>query len=890
MCHSIYNINTMSEKGISGHGGVRKYQHILPRPIFDETNCECIGIHFPYFTCEKDIYFSDLTPERLCELLQGFAEDGVSVTGDRVLSLNADGTCTIKTLNYTVDINVANIGYDPVTKEIIVTETDNTEHRESLLDLLCCTIVNDVTAQNCPNPLPSAPSTVPNPLPTAGSVFIDAYKDCTLYFTLNTDGSYDVVAKRDCCVTGDEVGNTDFDTTGDPATGITNYVNTNNITNKIIKYVGNGTASDPDYVWYVDSEGVVLNIESPSPEEECCPETSEIPATAFGDANAPTINDVQTWITEQNITAPALLYLIGDGTDEDPDWVWNVSHDGIITNIESPAAAETPQDYPEYTVVPAGDVDDNDVNGSVATFVGAGNITNEFIYVIGDGTEADPDYVYYVTETGVIKNIESPVCDRRYGFVGEHCYTDGLTCDKLSTEVVFREDFETPSDANQNSGMGNFLGSDLDISVEGQPPYWGQMYAEGIYRVYSAGYVPVGGPDPEIHFNWLDYAPFSSGYASFNLEPAAGVAGDRMAYANVDVEAGQCYTVRMKAKDTHTQAVIDANGISLSDIGLMVDGVIVGTTGPIGAGTQTDDAKVYDATFMATADATVEFALISNNADTNGNDVFIDWVEIVKSKQIDNCEKGTYRYDLECGGVIIPGTQVPVDKDGNLFTTPPTPCECPDDQVDVSQVSINAAGVPTHKANDVSTLMPAVTYIKRVHTENANHYISGPDLVASSTPIGSTYSGYQADENVTGLSVPFPSPDGYVWIVECVAHYLAPNNNEEMHTEDLRFGITPIFEGSKFTFPNTTDTDSGGNAIFFDSDQTKMLPAGNVVGVDNTTTGKFLIPKNVEDNHSIGVRVAVGVSDGKAMPNFDILFIEVHNVVEYKLIRENFSF
>lgn len=198
-------------------------------------------------------------------------------------------------------------------------------------------------------------------------------------------------------------------------------------------------------------------------------------------------------------------------------------------------------------------------------------------------------------------------------------------CDFENGTLLFEENFETPS-TTQGTGIGT-MQTDFDVSQAGQPAYWGQMYAEGIYRVFPGGYVPVGPPDPDIHFNWLPYAPYSTGHISFNLQASTGAAGLRPFFMTIPMVAGKCYTLVIDAMDTHEQSVVD-QGVDLAELALVINGAIVGNTGPITAGTGTDQGNVYTISFTAQTTGPQLMEFVSGNTATNGNDIYVDYVRI----------------------------------------------------------------------------------------------------------------------------------------------------------------------------------------------------------------------------------------------------------------------
>lgn len=281
---------------------------------------------------------------------------------------------------------------------------------------------------------------------------------------------------------------------------------------------------------------------------------------------------------------------------------------------------------------------------------------------------------------------DSEFCGRnwtRYPF----CYeiTPASTeqgCEEGEGTVLFREDFETPSSTDATAtapdGLGPFT-TDFDLSVNAAPN-WAQLYAEGIYRVMPAGAIPVGNAGGgDIHSNWIDFAPYSTGYAAFNLQPGTGATGQAVLEIELTMTAGKCYTFRMHAIDTHTEEFNAANGVDLADLGLVVNGVIVGTTGPITPSTTgTDSNNQYDITFMPTTTGTQTMTIVSNNSATNGNDIFMNFIKVLERDVVTIetpavCGTGRVKEQLDCNGEIIEDTTVYLDASGAVIESP-VPC------------------------------------------------------------------------------------------------------------------------------------------------------------------------------------------------------------------------
>lgn len=246
-------------------------------------------------------------------------------------------------------------------------------------------------------------------------------------------------------------------------------------------------------------------------------------------------------------------------------------------------------------------------------------------------------------------------------------------CDEANRTMLIDENFDTPSD-DTTTTLGAF-NTQFDFSVPGSPPFWGQLFAEGVARIMPAGFVPVdpSGTNPgfdDIHNDWVTFAPYSTGYVALNMQASTGANGQKVLFTDVDLTAGKCYTFAIKAMDVHTQEVVDANGFDLGDLGLVVNGNIVDTTGPIAPSTsETDGGVEYTITFMADTTGTQELAVISNNAATAGNDIFIDYVRLYEADIIPALDTVTcvefQRETVKCPD----GTYTEVDlKDGAPYT------------------------------------------------------------------------------------------------------------------------------------------------------------------------------------------------------------------------------
>lgn len=98
--------------------------------------------------------------------------------------------------------------------------------------------------------------------------------------------------------------------------------------------IGNGTAANPDYVWYIDCTGAATLIESPN----SLALAYEIGDGAFASPNFPTATEALTYALGLGVdlTSGAHFYKVGQGTPKDPDYAWFVDSAGTIVEIESP--------------------------------------------------------------------------------------------------------------------------------------------------------------------------------------------------------------------------------------------------------------------------------------------------------------------------------------------------------------------------------------------------------------------------------------------------------------------------------------------------------------------------------------------------------------------------
>lgn len=100
--------------------------------------------------------------------------------------------------------------------------------------------------------------------------------------------------------------------------------------------VGEGTSSNPDYVWYIDCEGTATNIESPM----ALALAYEVGDGAFASPNYPQPGEVLTHATTSGIPLSngATFYKVGNGTSQNPDYIWYIDAFGVVSELESPGA------------------------------------------------------------------------------------------------------------------------------------------------------------------------------------------------------------------------------------------------------------------------------------------------------------------------------------------------------------------------------------------------------------------------------------------------------------------------------------------------------------------------------------------------------------------------
>ena len=135
-----------------------------------------------------------------------------------------------------------------------------------------------------------------------------------------------------------------------------------------------------------------------------------LPNAAFADTTNPTSAEAAAAVAAAAPvnSAGMIAYLIGDGTADEPDYVWYIDCLGAATRIESPQSlalayeiGDSPFASPDYPTPAEALV--------YATVVSGVDLSNgAHFYKVGRGTAQNPDYVWFVDAVGTIVEIESP--------------------------------------------------------------------------------------------------------------------------------------------------------------------------------------------------------------------------------------------------------------------------------------------------------------------------------------------------------------------------------------------------------------------------------------------------------------------------------------------------
>ena len=134
-----------------------------------------------------------------------------------------------------------------------------------------------------------------------------------------------------------------------------------------------------------------------------------IASSAFADPSNPTSAEAATAVAAASPVNPAgmIAYLIGDGTADDPDFVWYIDCDGNATNIESPQVLAL-----AYEIGDGAFADPNyPTSAEVLTYAGTLGVdlsNGAHFYKVGGGTAQEPDYAWYVDASGAVTRLEHP--------------------------------------------------------------------------------------------------------------------------------------------------------------------------------------------------------------------------------------------------------------------------------------------------------------------------------------------------------------------------------------------------------------------------------------------------------------------------------------------------
>lgn len=131
----------------------------------------------------------------------------------------------------------------------------------------------------------------------------------------------------------------------------------------------------------------------------------QLAAGAFADPANPTLAEVETAVAGAVEEGGMIAYFLGNGTADAPDWAWYISEGGAAMLIQEPPAAaiQSIEILPTSVTNP----DWPDAN-EVSTWAMTNGIVNAYIYMIGNGTADNPDYVWYVDYYSTLINVESP--------------------------------------------------------------------------------------------------------------------------------------------------------------------------------------------------------------------------------------------------------------------------------------------------------------------------------------------------------------------------------------------------------------------------------------------------------------------------------------------------
>lgn len=137
-------------------------------------------------------------------------------------------------------------------------------------------------------------------------------------------------------------------------------------------------------------------------------ESVEIPGGSFSDTSNPTEAEVQTWASTNN-EKNKFAYLVGDGTQSRPDWVWIINNDGSILTVTRGPSKLFIQTFPAstdsvFTITENGGTLPTDLN-KVKVFMGGVRII-EGVPGIGEYTISGSDITIHDGAFGMIVLVE----------------------------------------------------------------------------------------------------------------------------------------------------------------------------------------------------------------------------------------------------------------------------------------------------------------------------------------------------------------------------------------------------------------------------------------------------------------------------------------------------
>lgn len=233
------------------------------------------------------------------------------------------------------------------------------------------------------------------------------YNSASEQLTLDIDG---IVANTNISVDPSLIEITDGDlaTAGTPViSDITNYVTANNTRHAYIYYIGGGTASEPDYVWYVNNAGAVVETEEIGGITTVTTATAEITDGDLATAGSPTPADVIAFGTAGG-HQEKYIYYIGGGTAQQPDYVWFFNQLNEVIELQAPvtpATITTPRaEITDANLATAG----SPTPADVVAFATANNHRESYIYYIGNGTADEPQWLWFSNQAFQVTEIDDP--------------------------------------------------------------------------------------------------------------------------------------------------------------------------------------------------------------------------------------------------------------------------------------------------------------------------------------------------------------------------------------------------------------------------------------------------------------------------------------------------